>query len=118
MCQATAYRTALDAGLPFGLTLFVNAEPAALGVACPPDLAPTILDAQLRLRVVVEMGAGHRCRPGAPLLSAAEACRGAGWGVALDDVGAEWSARTSRARSWPGTRPTPAPRSSGGSRTR
>src|SRR5262249_49521275 len=43
VCRAGAYRAAIDAGLPPGLTLFVNAEPAALGTPCPPDLTPTIL---------------------------------------------------------------------------
>src|SRR4051812_30499089 len=89
VCRATAYRGALDAGLPFGLTLFVNAERAAVGVPCPPDLAPTILDAQLRLRVVVEMTERAIGDDPSALLTAAEACRGSGWGVALDDVGAE-----------------------------
>ena len=89
VCRATAYRAAIDAGLPLGLTLFVNAEPAALGVPCPPDLAATILDAQLRLRVVVEMTERAITDDPATLLTAAEACRGSGWGVALDDVGAE-----------------------------
>ena len=89
VCRAAAYRAAIDAGLPAGLTLFVNAEPAALGVPCPPDLAPTILDAQLRLRVVTEMTERAIGHDPAALLTAAEACRGSGWGVALDDVGAE-----------------------------
>ncbi|GGM59860.1 EAL domain-containing protein [Dactylosporangium sucinum] len=89
ICRATAYRTAIDAGLPPGLTLFVNAEPAALGVPCPPDLAPAILDAQLRLRVVTEMTERSIGRDPSALLTAAEACRGSGWGVALDDVGVE-----------------------------
>ncbi|GAA3268216.1 EAL domain-containing protein [Dactylosporangium vinaceum] len=89
VCRATAYRAALDGGLPFGLTLFVNAETAALGEPCPPDLAPTILDAQLRLRVVVEMTERAIGDDPSALLTAAEACRGSGWGVALDDVGAE-----------------------------
>ncbi|GAA2361197.1 hypothetical protein GCM10010170_056470 [Dactylosporangium salmoneum] len=89
VCRAGAYRAAIDAGLPVGLTLFVNAEPAALGAPCPPDLAPTILDAQLRLRVVTEMTERAIADDPAALLTAAEACRGSGWGVALDDVGAE-----------------------------
>ncbi|WP_238014979.1 EAL domain-containing protein [Dactylosporangium sp. AC04546] len=92
ICRATAYRTAIDAGLPPGLTLFVNTEPAALSVPCPPDLAPAILDAQLRLRVVTEMterAIGRDLSALPALLSAAEACRGSGWGVALDDVGVE-----------------------------
>ncbi|WP_432828374.1 sensor domain-containing phosphodiesterase [Dactylosporangium sp. CA-092794] len=89
ICRATAYRTALDAGLPIGLTLFVNAEPAALGTPCPPDLAPTILDAQLRLRVVTELTERAIGDDPSALVTAAEACRGAGWGVALDDVGAQ-----------------------------
>jgi EAL domain-containing protein (putative c-di-GMP-specific phosphodiesterase class I) len=87
VCRASAYRAALDAGLPPGLTLFVNAEPAALGTPCPPDLAPTILDAQLRLRVVTEVTERAIGDDPAVLLAAAGACRGAGWGLALDDVG-------------------------------
>ncbi|GAA0741939.1 EAL domain-containing protein [Dactylosporangium roseum] len=89
ICRATAYRAAMDAGLPYGLTLFVNTEPQALDVPCPPDLAPTILDAQLRLRVVAEMTVRAIGHDPSALLTAAEAGRAAGWGIALDDVGAE-----------------------------
>jgi len=89
ICRAYAYRAELDAELPLGLTLFVNAEPAALGVPCPPDLSGVILDAQLRLRVVTEMTERAIGNNPSALLAAAEACRGSGWGVALDDLCAE-----------------------------
>src|SRR6185369_5085653 len=52
-------------------------------------LAGTILDAQLRLRVVTEFP--ERALTGDPgrLLAAVASCRSAGGGVALDDVGAD-----------------------------
>jgi hypothetical protein len=37
------------------LTLFVNAEPVSLGVACPDDLHPAVELGKGRLRVVVEV---------------------------------------------------------------
>jgi len=85
VCRASAYRTALDGNLPDGVSLFVNAVPEALSTPCPPDLAPAILAAQLRLRVVTEL----ITRDPAALLVAAPTCRSAGWGVAFDKVGAE-----------------------------
>jgi EAL domain-containing protein (putative c-di-GMP-specific phosphodiesterase class I) len=89
ICRASAYRTAIEGELPDGVSLFVNAEPSALSVPCPPDLAGTILAAQLRLRVVTEMTERSIAHDPAALLAAAAACRGSGWGVALDDVGAD-----------------------------
>ena len=89
ICRASAYRTAMDAHLPDGASLFVNAEPAALSTPCPADLASVILDAQLRLRVVTELTERAIAADPAALLTAAASCRAAGWGVALDDVGVE-----------------------------
>jgi EAL domain-containing protein (putative c-di-GMP-specific phosphodiesterase class I) len=86
VCRASAYRAAIDHDLPDGITLFVNAEPGALGTACPPDLAATIFAAQLRLRVVTEFPERSVADPLA-LLAAGAACRDSGGGIALDDVG-------------------------------
>jgi EAL domain-containing protein (putative c-di-GMP-specific phosphodiesterase class I) len=89
VCRATAYRTALEVGLGPGLTLFVNMEPRAWRTACPADLVPDVERARHRLRVVTEMTERAIAENPAALLSATRNCRAAGWGVALDDVGAD-----------------------------
>jgi EAL domain-containing protein (putative c-di-GMP-specific phosphodiesterase class I) len=89
VCRAAAYRVALQARLPAGLTLFVNTEPLALNAPCPPDLAPVVTAARAELRVVVEMTERAIAANPAALLAAAAASRAAGWAVALDDVGAD-----------------------------
>ncbi|MEU4564581.1 EAL domain-containing protein [Actinoplanes sp. NPDC023936] len=89
ICRAVAYRAALDAGFGAELTLFVNMEPTAWRAGCPADLEPVVEQAQRRLRVVTEMTERAIAEDPAGLLSAVESCRAAGWGVALDDVGAD-----------------------------
>ncbi|MFC7534126.1 EAL domain-containing protein [Actinoplanes sp. GCM10030250] len=89
ICRAVAYRAALAGGLGPDLTLFVNMEPTAWRAECPADLAPVVDQARHRLRVVTEMTERVIAEDPAALLSAAENCREAGWGVALDDVGAD-----------------------------
>jgi hypothetical protein len=64
-------------------------EPTAWGTPCPGDLAPVVAQAQRRLRVVTEMTERAIAADPAGLLSATASCRAAGWGVALDDVGAD-----------------------------
>jgi hypothetical protein len=70
------------------MTLFVNAEPVTLGVACPDDLRPAIELGEERLRVVVEVTERAAAGDPARLLATVAHARKAGWGVALDDVGA------------------------------
>lgn len=89
VCRAFAYREAVDNDLPDGITLFVNAEPATFATPCPPDLAGTILAAQLRLRVVTDLPERAVTEDPLAVVAAGTACRAAGGGVALDDVGAE-----------------------------
>ena len=89
ICRAGAYRAAIDNDLPDGITLFVNAEPDALGTPCPPDLTDTILAAQLRLRVVTELPERALTADPGRLLAAVAACRSTGGGVALDDIGTD-----------------------------
>jgi EAL domain-containing protein (putative c-di-GMP-specific phosphodiesterase class I) len=89
VCRAGAYRSAVDNDLPDGVTLFVNAEPETFGTPCPPDLVETMLAAQLRLRVVTDLPERSIGAEPLAVLAAAAACRSAGGGVALDDVGAE-----------------------------
>ncbi|MEV4641018.1 EAL domain-containing protein [Actinoplanes sp. NPDC049548] len=87
VCRAAAYRAALDAGLR--TTLFVNMEPSAWRVPCPADLEDVVAAAQRRLRVVTEMTERAIADDPSALLAATASCRAAGWGVALDDVGAD-----------------------------
>ncbi|MEV1286912.1 EAL domain-containing protein [Micromonospora sp. NPDC049679] len=89
VCRAQAYRAALEARLDPSLTLFVNMEPAAWRAGCPADLLPVLAEAQQRLRVVTEMTERAIAADPAALLAATASCRASGWGVALDDVGAD-----------------------------
>ncbi|MEV6304459.1 EAL domain-containing protein [Actinoplanes sp. NPDC051861] len=89
ICRAVAYRAALAGGFGRDLTLFVNMEPTAWRAPCPADLVPVVDQARSRLRVVTEMTERAIAEDPAALLEAAENCREAGWGVALDDVGAD-----------------------------
>jgi len=89
LCRAEAYRAALEANLDPSLTLFVNMEPAAWRADCPADLLPLLAEAQQRLRVVTEMTERAIAADPCALLAATESCRLSGWGIALDDVGAD-----------------------------
>ena len=88
-CRAAAFQAAARAGLDPSLRLFVNCEPVSLGVPCPDDLWPTVDAAERRLRVVMEVTERAVARDPAGLLAAVARARAVGWGVALDDVGAE-----------------------------
>ena len=88
-CRAAAAQGALDAAFDSRLTLFVNLEPDTLGQACPDHLAPIINRARRELRVVAEFTERSLARDPAALLSAVAKVRASGWGVALDDVGAD-----------------------------
>jgi EAL domain-containing protein (putative c-di-GMP-specific phosphodiesterase class I) len=89
VCRAAAFEAAARAELDPALRLFVNCEPASLGVACPDDLWPVVDVAERRLRVVMEVTERAVARDPAGLLGAVARARAVGWGVALDDVGAE-----------------------------
>jgi EAL domain-containing protein (putative c-di-GMP-specific phosphodiesterase class I) len=89
VCRAAAFQAAARAELDPVLRLFINCEPASLGVACPDDLWPVVDVAERRLRVVMEVTERAVARDPAGLLGAVARARAVGWGVALDDVGAE-----------------------------
>jgi EAL domain-containing protein (putative c-di-GMP-specific phosphodiesterase class I) len=88
-CRAAAFGAAAEAGLDPSLRLFVNCEPVSLGVPCPDDLWPVVDAAERRVRVVMEVTERAVARDPAGLLGAVAWARTVGWGVALDDVGAE-----------------------------
>jgi EAL domain-containing protein (putative c-di-GMP-specific phosphodiesterase class I) len=87
-CRAAAFDGALAADLDPDLALFVNAEPASMRVDCPPDLRGAMAAARGRLRVVMEVTERAVAADPAGLLRAVETAREAGWGIALDDIGA------------------------------
>src|SRR5829696_1378981 len=87
-CRAAAFTAAAKAGLGPPFTLFVNAEPVSLGTGCPDDLRPAIELGRRRLRVVIEVTERAVAGDPARLLATVAQAREAGWGVALDDVGA------------------------------
>jgi len=91
VCRAAAFRAALTAALPSDLTLFVNAEPAALRTECPPDLLETIRAGISQLNIVVELTERYLTDDPAAVLDAVAAARAEGLGIAIDDIGAERS---------------------------
>jgi EAL domain-containing protein (putative c-di-GMP-specific phosphodiesterase class I) len=88
VCRTTALRAAIEAQLHPALSLFVNSEPVSMRAGCPADLAEAVAEAG-RLRVVMEVTERAVAADPAGLLAAIARARADGWGVALDDVGAE-----------------------------
>jgi EAL domain-containing protein (putative c-di-GMP-specific phosphodiesterase class I) len=84
-CRTAAVRHAAP-WLGDGLALFVNLEPCALEVD---GVAGSVLPEEARgLRIVVELTERDLVRRPAELLAMVQRARDLGWGVALDDVGA------------------------------
>lgn len=88
-CRAAAFRGAVAAGLLAPLTVFVNVEPEVLDTAPLDDLLRIAADAPGELRVVMEITERALAARPAELLLTVARVRELGWGVALDDVGAE-----------------------------
>lgn len=88
-CSHAAVKGALEAGLERPRRLFVNVEPEALGLECPEQYLPTFERAEAELDVVLEITERALTARPADLLRLVDAVRGRGWGVALDDVGAD-----------------------------
>jgi EAL domain-containing protein (putative c-di-GMP-specific phosphodiesterase class I) len=87
--RAKALQTAVTADLDPALSLFVNVEPVSVRTACPADLRGAIDAGEARLRLVMEVTERAVAADPAGLLAAVARARDAGWGIALDDVGAE-----------------------------
>ncbi|QGG94564.1 sensor domain-containing phosphodiesterase [Actinomarinicola tropica] len=88
-CRAAAIRGALDAGLPRSIPLFVNIEPEVAHAPIDDELRRLVTRASDRLHVVVEVTERSLVHSPAELLAVLAAVRELGWGIALDDVGAE-----------------------------
>ncbi len=87
-CRGAALAAAADADLD-ATTLFVNVEPEALGTRCPDAIAPLWETAAQRGDVVLELTERALTARPAELLREVQRLRDAGWGIALDDIGAD-----------------------------
>ena len=88
-CRIAAFRAAEAAGLGAGSTLFVNLEPAAVGHRPPPNLLEAALARPPGARVVIEITERALTADPARLLRAVAELREQGFGIAVDDVGAD-----------------------------
>lgn len=88
-CRAAAFRGAVTEDLLSPWTVFVNVEPEILDSAPVDDLLAIAEAAPGRLRVVLEITERALTSRPAELLRTVERVRDLGWGIALDDVGAE-----------------------------
>ncbi|MEA2331292.1 MAG: hypothetical protein QOH58_1430 [Thermoleophilaceae bacterium] len=88
LCRARAVSMAMDAEPPDGTGLFVNVEPATLSDPCPADLLDD-LEPPIGLRPFIEITERALTARPAELLGELARMRELGWGVALDDVGAD-----------------------------
>jgi len=87
-CRAAALEGALRARLAPPLTVFVNLEPEVVTRA-PQSLRELVARASRELRVVVELTERSLAWRPAELLRTVAWVRRQGWGVAVDDVGAD-----------------------------
>lgn len=88
-CRVAAFRGAVDEHLLAPLTVFVNVEPEVLDGAPLDELLAIAQGAPAELRVVVEITERALAARPAELLQTVRRVREVGWGVALDDVGAD-----------------------------
>jgi len=89
ICRVAAFRGAVAQGLLAPLTVFVNVEPEVLDTAPLDDLLTIATDAPGELRLVLEITERALAARPAELLRTVERVRSLGWGVAVDDVGAD-----------------------------
>ncbi|WP_432540615.1 diguanylate cyclase domain-containing protein [Kineococcus sp. SYSU DK002] len=88
-CRAAAFAGAVEHAVVAPLTLFVNVEPEVLDSAPLSRLLALAEGAPGGLRVVVEITERALAARPAELLRTVARIREIGWGVALDDVGAD-----------------------------
>jgi EAL domain-containing protein (putative c-di-GMP-specific phosphodiesterase class I) len=89
LCREAAFAGAVERQLLAPLCLFVNVEPEVLDKAPLEDLLALADQAPGQLRVVVELTERALAARPAELLRTVQRIRAAGWGLALDDVGAD-----------------------------
>ena len=89
LCRATAVATALEAGLGRSASLFLNCEPSAAAMPCPPEYAALWSQAKGELDLVLEVTERALTDRPAELSRVLDEHRAGGRGIALDDLGAD-----------------------------
>jgi EAL domain-containing protein (putative c-di-GMP-specific phosphodiesterase class I) len=88
-CRIAALEGALHAGMARGQTLFVNVEPSTFGSRIPDEAAALLFRATTELRVMIELTERALLHDPSEVLRIVAWARAHGWGIALDDVGAD-----------------------------
>jgi len=88
-CRVAAVDAAEEAGLRDPLSLLVNVEPDTLNVACPEHLQASWTRAERGRHVILEITERSLTARPADLLRLVAEMREHGWGIALDDIGAD-----------------------------
>lgn len=89
VCRIAALQGALDAGMARGQTLFVNVEPSTFGATIPDEAAGLLFRATTELRIIIELTERALLQDPSEVLRIVAWARAHGWGIALDDVGAD-----------------------------
>lgn len=87
-CRSAAVRGAVKAGMGRETCLFINLEASSFGSEPPPHNAAEIRSALTQLNVVAEVTERDLGHDPATLLSGVAALRDRGFGIAIDDLGA------------------------------
>lgn len=88
-CRRAAVRGAIEGGLGLDHLLFVNVEASTLGQRSPADGPGPLESVTGRLRFVIELTERALLSRPSEVLQLVAWARDRGWGIALDDVGAE-----------------------------
>jgi EAL domain-containing protein (putative c-di-GMP-specific phosphodiesterase class I) len=90
-CQEAAMKAALRAGLTGSWRVFINVEPQAArdGLKAPGDVPSAQGGQPARLRVIAELTERSLTADPPQLMNLVARVRSRGWGIALDDVGAD-----------------------------
>lgn len=88
LCRVRALETAVACIAP-PVTAFINVEPQVAAAPIPRHLRQRFRDAAGQLPVVIEFTERSLVAEPGRLLATAERVRALGWGIALDDVGAD-----------------------------
>jgi EAL domain-containing protein (putative c-di-GMP-specific phosphodiesterase class I) len=89
LCRTAAIQGALDGGLPTDVQLFVNAEPSSFAARPPSSLDEITRQGIEELSIVVEVTERDLTSNPASLIRALHWIRSLGFGIAVDDVGAD-----------------------------
>lgn len=88
-CRIAALQAALDSDALGQRALFVNIEPMSVGTRAPAAAADLLAAARNRFSLTLELTERALFTQPADLMRTVGAARAAGWGIALDDVGAD-----------------------------